>query len=84
MVSEDVRLKSVFPKPPMICYTRGKNIREQLCTAKLPQARARVRDVEDGFKRCGRSGCRMCPFTGMRPAVHHHWSLVRRVLTCVQ
>ena len=51
----------------MICYTKGKNIREQLCTAKLPQARARVRDVEDGFKRCSRSGCRMCPFTGLRP-----------------
>ena len=44
----------------MICYTRGKNIREQ------PQARARVREVEDGFKRCSRSGCRMCPFTGLR------------------
>ena len=23
--------------------------------------------MEDGFKRCGRSGCRMCPFTGLRP-----------------
>jgi hypothetical protein len=54
MVSDDVRLKSVFPKPP----------REQLCTAKFPQARAR--DVEDGFKRCSKSGCRMCPFTGLR------------------
>jgi hypothetical protein len=61
MVSEDVRLNSVFPKPPMICYTRGKNIREQLCTAKLPQARTGIREVEDGFKRC-----RMCPFTGLR------------------
>ena len=62
MLSEDVRLKCVFPKHSMICYTR-----EHLCTAKLPQARARIREVEKGFKRCGRSGSRMCPFTGLRP-----------------
>ena len=67
MLSEDIRLKSVFPKPPMVCYTRAKNIREELCTAKLPPARARVRDTSEGFKRCGKSGCRMCPFTGLQP-----------------
>ena len=67
MLSEDIRLKSVFPKPPMVCYTRGKNIREELCTAKLPPARARIRDTSEGFKRCGKSGCRMCPFTGLQP-----------------
>ena len=57
----------------MICCTRGKNIMEQLCNAKLPQARARVR--EDGFKRCSRSGCRMCPFTG-----HRHGEVQKTVM----
>ena len=51
----------------MICYTRGKNIREELCTAKLPPVRSRVGETEEGFRRCGKSRCRMCPFTGQRP-----------------
>jgi hypothetical protein len=59
MVSEDIRLQSVFPQPPMVCYSREKNIREQLCQAKLPPARAWLREVEDGFKRCGKSSCRL-------------------------
>jgi hypothetical protein len=67
MLSEDIRLKTVFPDPPMLCYTREKNIREALCTAKLPPARARLRDGEDGFKRCSKPSCRLCPFTGIRP-----------------
>ena len=48
----------------MICYSRGKNIREELCTAKLPPARSRLRQGENGFRRCRKAGCRMCPFTG--------------------
>jgi hypothetical protein len=66
MVSDDLRLHPVYPKPPMICYTRGKNQREELCRAKLPPARTRVtaRGQEDGFRKCGRARCRLCPFTG--------------------
>ena len=64
MVSEDIRLKSVFPQTTMVCYTRGKNVREGLCTAKLPPARARLRETEEGFRRCGKPSCRLCPFTG--------------------
>ena len=51
----------------MVCFTRGKNTRETLCTAKLPPARARMRQVEKGFKRCTKGSCRLCPFTGLRP-----------------
>ena len=71
MVAENIRLKSVFPQTTMVCYTRGRNIREDLCKAKLPPARARMRDVEEGFKRCGKAGCRLCPFTGLRPGEVH-------------
>ena len=66
MCGDDVRLKSVFTKPPMICYTRGKNLREELCSAQLPPARARMREQEDGFSRC-KKNCRLCPYTGLRP-----------------
>ena len=38
-----------------------------LCTAKLPPARARLREGGDGFKICIRPSCRICPFTGLRP-----------------
>ena len=32
----------------------------------MPPARARIRDTIEVFKRCGKSGCRMCPFTGLQ------------------
>ena len=67
MVAEDVRLKTAFPQAPMVCYTRGKNVREKLCTAKLPPPRVRLRGDTDGFRRCNKSGCRMCPLTGLAP-----------------
>ena len=63
MVNDDKRLLKVFPKPPMICYTRPKNIRDNLCRAKLPPARADLRRREDGFRNCGK-GCKLCSFTG--------------------
>ena len=51
----------------MVCYKRSKNIREQLCTARLPPPRSNLRQQEDGFRRCKRPGCRLCPFTGLQP-----------------
>ena len=66
MCEDDIRLRSVFPKPPMICYTRSKNLREELITAQLPSPRARLREQEDGFTRC-KKNCRLCPYTGLRP-----------------
>ena len=66
MVSDKIRLLKVFPEPPMVCFTRGKNLREEICQAKLPPIRL-ARPVEDGFKRCGRSKCRLCPYTNLNP-----------------
>ena len=65
MVNDDKRLLKVFPQPPMVCFTRGRNLREELCQAKLPPAR-QPRFVEEGFKRCGRGNCRLCPYTNLR------------------
>ena len=50
----------------MVCFTRGKNLREEICQAKLPPI-SLARPVEDGFKRCGRSKCRLCPYTNLNP-----------------
>ena len=66
MISEDSRLKAVFTEPPMVCFKRGKTVKEHLCTAKLPPLRRSLRPQEDGFRRCNASGCRLCPFTGLR------------------
>ena len=60
MVNYDLRLLKVFPEPPMVSFTRGRNIREMTC--QLPPLR--MNRQEEGFKRCGRPNCRLCPFTG--------------------
>ena len=62
MVADDKRLVQVFPKPPMISFTRGKNLREELCQVKLPPLR--MSRQEDGSRRCGKASCRLCPYTG--------------------
>ena len=67
MVTDDKRLLSVFPKPPMICYMRGRNQREEICRAKLPPVRKGLLTRGaggDGFKKYGRARCRLCPYTG--------------------
>ena len=33
MVGDDVRLLKAFPEPPMVCFTRGKNLKEKICHA---------------------------------------------------
>ena len=65
MVEDDRRLKEVFPEPPMACFRRGKNIQEEVCRAMLPPARM-GRQLEDGFRRCGRPSCRLCPYTNIK------------------
>ena len=64
MVEDDQRLLGAFPEPPMICFRRGKNVRETLCQAKLPPAR--LKRHEDGLRRCQRPQCRLCPYTNLK------------------
>ena len=55
------RIKRMFPNPPMICWTRPKNLREKLVRAKLP-SKTKSRKSERsklGFKHCNRN-CNMC------------------------
>ena len=65
MLTDDSRLKKVFQEPPMVCFRRGKNLREKIVQAKLPPDRF-GRPTEQGFKRCGRPKCRLCPYTNIQ------------------
>ena len=72
MVETDPRLTKAFPKPPMVCLKRGKNLKEELVKARLPPRLGRPgsRASENrrvGFTSCkaGRRECSMCPFTGL-------------------
>ena len=67
MVEDDRRLREVFLEPPMHygMFYQVKNIRGEVCRAMLPPARM-GRQQEDGFKRCGRAQCRLCPYINLR------------------
>ena len=52
-----------MPEPPMVCYTRDKNLRDILVRAVLPPpARRRgLREPKKGFSKCGkRTDCSVC------------------------
>ena len=63
MVSRDPRVLEYMPKPPMVCYTRTKNLRDILVRAKIPPSNYRQnrRQVRSGFRKCGkRVDCCVC------------------------
>ena len=51
-----------MPLPPMVSFSRTKNLRDILIRAKLPPpARRQARNKSVGFKKCGkRSNCALC------------------------
>ena len=76
MVSRDQRLGRMFPKPPRPTHTRGKNLQNLLCRARLPpvrrmNTRAGAEHNRNGVSRCNkglaRTGCVACPFITSRP-----------------
>ena len=76
MVSRDRRLSKIFPKPPKPGFTRGKNIKELLCRARLPpvrnvNTRAGGELARHGVTRCNkglaRQGCAACPYITSKP-----------------
>ena len=57
-------LKKVLPSPPMISYTRPKNLRDILVRAQLPaNTKGKVLRRRAGFKRCNMLRCDTCPYT---------------------
>ena len=61
MVSQDQYLKQVFPAPPLIAYSRQRNIRDNVIRAKVPPANIRPKRILPGMKKCGKY-CLVCPF----------------------
>ena len=67
MVEKDGRLQKIFSQPPVVCYSRPKNLRDELVRAKLPRAQGRrsARKKQDGFFKCSKVTCRLCPYTAL-------------------
>ena len=64
LVSRDPRVLDYMPKPPMVCYSRTKNLRDILVRSKVPppQYRQARRQARQGFHKCGkRADCCVCP-----------------------
>ena len=69
MIDTDSRLKSVFSKPPKVCFKRPPNIKDMICRAKLPPKRSyRTRVKKPGYRRCDKPTCRLCPYSGLEPS----------------
>ena len=63
MVSRDPRVLEYMPKPPMVCYSRTKNIRDIAVRSKVPPSNYRQarRQARQGFQKCGkRADCCVC------------------------
>lgn len=62
VLTEDQRMRDIFPKKPMVCYQRVQNLGEILTRAKLPPVRPlRPRRQEGcGFKPCKQPKCPIC------------------------
>ena len=60
-MTQDPRLKEVFPAPPLVAYKRPQNIREKLIRSKVPTIKSgRPKRELPGMKKC--SKCSVCPF----------------------
>ena len=64
IMCQNPHLKKVFKDPPMVCWTRPKNLKEILIRAKLPKEDNIRRSSRNkiGFKHCG-FDCMMCKFS---------------------
>ena len=60
-MTQDPRLKEIFPLPPLVAYKRPKNIRDKLIRSKVPTATSsRHKRNLPGMKKCLK--CCICPF----------------------
>lgn len=64
VMTQNPLLKKIFPDPPMVCWTKPKNLREFLIRAKLPKSLVPKRPSRNkiGFKHCG-NDCMLCKFS---------------------
>ena len=62
LLDSDINAKEYMPLPPLVSWTRTKNLRDTLIRAKLPPpAHRQGRDRGVGFRKCGkRTNCVLC------------------------
>ena len=86
LLSRDVDAREYFPEPPLVTYTRTKNLRDLVFRAQVPKILRRgLRPARPpGFFKCGkRSNCALClhsknattytcPFTGATARITQH------------
>ena len=59
-MTQDPRLKEIFPEPPLVAYKRPPNIRDKLIRSKVPPPTKIQRRKVPGMKKCNK--CSGCPF----------------------
>ena len=60
-MTQDPRLKEIFPVPPLVAYKRPPNIKDKLIRSKVPPANnPRPKRKVPGMKKCNR--CGVCPY----------------------
>ena len=59
-MTQDPRLKEIFPEPPLVAYKRPKNIRDKLIRSKVPPPTKIPKRKVPGMKKCNK--CSVCPF----------------------
>ena len=59
-MTQDPRLKEIFPEPPLVAYKRPKNIRDKLIRSKVPPPTKIPKRKLPGMKKCNK--CSVCPF----------------------
>ena len=85
LLARDVDAREYLPEPPLVTYTRTKNIRDLVFRAQVPRIQRRnLRGRPPGFYRCGRrSNCALCqhsenatsytcPVTGATATISQH------------
>ena len=60
MLTQDKYLEEVFDQPPLIAYTRNKNIKDTLIRAKIIKNNQRQKRKQRGMKKCGK--CIICSY----------------------
>ena len=66
LLANDVDANEYFPSPPLVTYTRTKNLRNLIFRAKVPRIMRRpgLRTRPNGFFKCGkRANCTLCRYS---------------------
>ena len=85
LLARDVDAREYMPEPPLVTYTRTKNVRDLIFRAQVPMSQRRgLRGRLPGFYKCGRrSNCALCqhsdnatsytcPYTGATVSITQH------------